>query len=151
MKESDVELYKGKTLGSILEEIHNESASKRKFIMDIIKEYSAMVQGIHDVVTIGPIINSLLDSSLKNDDQVVKIATIAQRIIAASYRGSTGGEGDFALSEQEREQLLKMAHRELEEAVDEAFNTALDLEEQLKGNPVIAQKVKDKKKKDEAA
>ena len=53
-----------------------------------------------------------IDSSIKNDDSLVKMAAIVQRIIGASQKAE--GDAGF-LSNEEKEQLL----RELEETVHE--------------------------------
>jgi hypothetical protein len=61
---------------------------------------------------LGPVIKDLIDTSVRNDDQLVKLATIAQRIIASNQKS----EGDTGfLTEAEREQLLS----EIEQVQDE--------------------------------
>jgi hypothetical protein len=65
-----------------------------------------------DVALIGPIIKDLIDTSVKNDDHLVKLATIAQRIMLANNKSS--GDDGF-LSDEEKAQLLK----DLEEAKEE--------------------------------
>ena len=55
------------------------------------------------MAVIGPIIKDLIDSSVKNDDHLIKLATIAQRIVA-SEKKSEGDDG--FLSAEERAQLL---------------------------------------------
>jgi hypothetical protein len=121
LKESEMEVFKGKTLGGVLEDIYSESGRKKTEIMAIIKEFSKMVTTPSDAVNMGPIITNLLEVSIRNDDQLVKVATIAQRIIAASYRSSSSAEDGPAgfLSEEERERLLQNAMVELEEALEE--------------------------------
>jgi len=61
---------------------------------------------------IAPIIRDLIDSSIKNDDHLIKLATIAQRLATAEAKGI--GE-DGWLSEHEKAQLLT----ELEDTVNE--------------------------------
>ena len=45
-----------------------------------------------------------LEINLKNDEQLVKIAAIVQRIIASEAKG--GSEDEFGLSDKEKEQLM---------------------------------------------
>ncbi len=71
-----------------------------------------MIQHKGDVGMLGPIIKDLIDSSIKNDDQLVKLASIAQKIITADKK--TEGQDGF-LTEFEKNQLLK----ELEETKQE--------------------------------
>ncbi len=71
-----------------------------------------MIKHAGDVSSIGPILSSLIDSSVKNDDQLVKLATIATKIISAEKKSE--GQDGF-LTEFEKNQLLK----ELEETKQE--------------------------------
>ena len=71
-----------------------------------------MIRHNGDMGILGPVIKDLIDTSVRNDDQLVKLATIAQRIIASSQKS----EGDTGfLTEAEREQLLS----EIEQVQDE--------------------------------
>jgi hypothetical protein len=53
---------------------------------------------------LGPVIGGLIDSSVRNDDQLVKLATIATKLVAADKK--TEGQEGF-LSAFEKEQLLR--------------------------------------------
>ena len=71
-----------------------------------------LVRHSQDMMAMGPIIRDLIDSSVKNDDALIKMAAIAQRIIGAQQKS----EGDTGfLSKEEKEQLLK----ELDETISE--------------------------------
>jgi len=109
---TDFELFKGKNLSSLFEDIYNNQLSKKQKISGLIEELKKMVKHTNDVAAIGPVISSLIDSSVKNDDQLVKLATIATKIIAADKK--IEGQDGF-LSEFEKNQLLK----ELEETKQE--------------------------------
>ena len=54
---------------------------------------------------IAPIIKELMDVSVKNDEHLVKLASVLQRIVTGSRAGSD--EDSLALSEQEKEDLIK--------------------------------------------
>jgi len=109
---TEFELFKGKNLSSLFEDIYNNQFSKKQKISGLIEELKKMVKHTNDVAAIGPVISSLIDSSVKNDDQLVKLATIATKIIAADKK--IEGQDGF-LSEFEKNQLLK----ELEETKQE--------------------------------
>ena len=53
---------------------------------------------------IAPIIKDLIEVSVKNDDHLIKLATIAQRLAAAEAKGIVE---DGWLSEHEKTQLLQ--------------------------------------------
>ena len=52
-----------------------------------------------------PMIKEYMDINVKNDEQLVKLATVVQRLIAAEAK--SGSESEFGLSDKEKEQLLK--------------------------------------------
>jgi hypothetical protein len=52
-----------------------------------------------------PMIKEYLEINVKNDEQLVKLAQVVQRLIAAESR--SGAEGEFLLSDREKEQLVK--------------------------------------------
>lgn len=109
---TDFELFPGKNLSGLFEDIYNNQINKKRHISEVIAELRKMVRHAGDMAIIGPIIKDLIDTSVRNDDQLVKLATIAQRIIASNQKS----EGDTGfLTEAEREQLLA----EIEEVQDE--------------------------------
>jgi hypothetical protein len=109
---TDFEIFKGKNLSSLFEDIYNNQVSKKQKISSLIEELKKMIKHAGDVASVGPILQGLIDSSVKNDDQLVKLASIVQKIVAAEKK--TEGQDGF-LTEFEKNQLL----RELEETKQE--------------------------------
>jgi len=101
---TEFELFPGKSLSGLFEDIYNNQISKKKKISELINELKNMVRHAGDMGTVGPIISSLIDSSVKNDDQLVKLAALAQKLVAADKK--TEGQEGF-LSAFEKEQLLR--------------------------------------------
>ena len=100
---TDFELFPGKNLSGLFEDIYNNQINKKKHISEVIFEMRKMISHKGDMALIGPVIKDLIDTSVRNDDQLVKLATIAQRIISSSQKS----EGDTGfLTDKEREQLL---------------------------------------------
>jgi hypothetical protein len=100
---TDFELFPGKNLSGLFQDIYNNQINKKKRISDLIDELKKLVRHAGDMAVIGPIIKDLIDTSVKNDDHLLKLATIAQRIVAAEKKSE--GEDGF-LSAEERAQLL---------------------------------------------
>jgi hypothetical protein len=100
---TDFELFPGKNLSGLFQDIYNNQLNKKKRISDLIDELKKTVRHAGDMAVIGPIIKDLIDTSVKNDDHLLKLATIAQRIVAAEKK-SEGDDG--FLSAEERAQLL---------------------------------------------
>lgn len=122
------ELFPGKNLSGLFKDIYDNQINKKKKISDLIDELKKLVRHAGDMAVIGPIIKDLIDTSVKNDEQLVKLATISQRIIASSKKNE--GDDGF-LTAEEKAQLLE----ELDEAKKEVERVD-DLEyelEELKG------------------
>jgi hypothetical protein len=56
-------------------------------------------------------IKDYLEVSVKNDDALVKLAAVVQRLVAGNKRDE---EGSLLLTDEERDQLLKTAEEEIE-------------------------------------
>jgi len=56
-------------------------------------------------VQIIPMLKEYLEINVKNDEQLVKLATIVQRMAATENKGDS--EEEYGLTEKEKEQLLK--------------------------------------------
>jgi hypothetical protein len=90
-----------------------------------------MVRHAGDMAVIGPLIKDLIDTSVKNDDQLVKLANLAQKLIL-SEKKSEGQDG--FLSDFEKQQLLKdieTTQMELER-VDDLENEIEELKQKVK-------------------
>ena len=109
---ADFELFPGKNLSGLFEDIYNNQINKKKHISEIIHEIRKGIRHAGDMAVLGPVIKDLIDTSVRNDDQLVKLATIAQRIMLANNKSE--GDSGF-LTEAEREQLLA----EIEQVQDE--------------------------------
>ena len=109
---TEFELFPGKNLGGLFKDIYDNQQNKKRRISELIAEMRKLVRHSQDMMAMGPIIRDLIDSSVKNDDALIKMAAIAQRIIGAQQKS----EGDTGfLSKEEKEQLLK----ELDETISE--------------------------------
>lgn len=108
----DFELFPGKNLSGLFEDIYNNQTNKKRHISEVIAELRKLVRNPNDMRYIGPLIKDLIDTSVRNDESLLKLATIAQRIMVAGTKSE--GEAGF-LSDAEREQLLA----EIEQVQDE--------------------------------
>tara|TARA_Y100001938_G_scaffold150948_1_gene244600 strand:+ start:2752 stop:3159 length:408 start_codon:yes stop_codon:yes gene_type:complete len=101
---NDPEIFGGKKFSDLLSEIHKNSSDKKVQIDLLISELTGYIQTANDVVQIVPLISQYLEVAVKNDEQLIKVATLVQRLLAVE--GKTQ-EKDSLLSESEKEQLLK--------------------------------------------
>ena len=115
---SEFQLFDGKNLSSLFKDIYENQQAKKKNISEMIESLRKLIRNVGEATVIAPIIRDLIDSSIKNDDHLIKLATIAQRLAAAEAKGI--GE-DGWLSEHEKAQLLT----DLEDTVN-AFEKKAD-------------------------
>ena len=96
------EIFNGKSFSDLLKEIHTNSKKKDKQINSLIAQLHPLIKNISDATILVPLIKDYLDVGIKNDDMLVKMASIVQRAMSRSE--AVGG--DFSLSEDERKHLL---------------------------------------------
>lgn len=100
---TDFVLFGEKKLSDLFQEIYTNQRTKKQKIGDMIEEFKKSIRHAGDIAEIGPVIKDLVKFSVENDDLLLRLATIAQRIIAAESKGPSD---DGFLSEAERAQLL---------------------------------------------
>jgi hypothetical protein len=122
---AEFELFPGKNLSGLFQDIYTNQITKKERISKFIEDLKSKIKHNGDVAIIGPIIKDLIDTSVKNDDHLVKLATIAQRIMLANNKGS--GDDGF-LSDEEKAQLLNDL-QEAKEEVEKMDNLAVEIDE----------------------
>jgi hypothetical protein len=113
---TEFELFPGKSLGGLFKDIYDNQQHKKQRISELIAEMRKLVRHSQDMMAMGPIIRDLIDSSVRNDDALIKMAAIAQRIIGNNQKSE--GDSGF-LSNDEKEQLLKELDQTISEVSDE--------------------------------
>jgi len=99
----DIKLYRGTTFADVLKEIHTNQKNKEEELKTLIGNLKPLINTAGDAVIIVPLIKDYLNTSVKNDENLIKMATIVQRVIAAN---SKGDDGELKFSDEEKEQLL---------------------------------------------
>ena len=97
------EIFKGKSFQDLTRDIYENTTNKKKQIDLLISEIHGFIQTIDDVVMVAPIIKEYMEVSVKNDEHLVKLAGVLQRIISKS---SSGDEESMLLSESEKDELM---------------------------------------------
>ena len=99
----DNEIFEGKTFQDLTKDIYENSQKKKLQIDLLIQEIHGFITTIDDMVMVAPIIKEYMDASIKNDEHLVKLAGVLQRIISKSQ-----GESDesMLLTDAEKEELM---------------------------------------------
>jgi len=110
----DYEIFEGKTLSDVFKDIYDNSHTNKKQLEVLMKEVVGFIKDGDTAVQIIPMLKEYLEINVKNDEQLVKLATIVQRITAAEKRVSDSGD-EFGLSEAEKEQLMNAIESDVQE------------------------------------
>ena len=106
----DYEVFKGKKLSDLFQEIHTNSEVKRVQIDSMLSHLTSMITNPDDAVQLVPVIKDYMEVAVKNDEQLIKIAGIVGRILQAEMKG-VNDEG--LLSDREKEQLMQALEDEV--------------------------------------
>ena len=101
MGQLDSVVFGKKKFSDILEEIYLNQKKKEEQIGVLIDELKPLIQDIGDATLIVPLLKEYLEISVKNDEQLIKMATIVQRAVQSDVTD----EG-FGMTEDEKQQLL---------------------------------------------
>lgn len=110
MANLDFEVYEGKTFRDLCKEVVDRSQSKRDQLDTLISDVRSLIKNANDAQVFLPRIKEFLDVGIKNDEQIVKIAAVAQRLQSTQIE-ATGGDST-GLSDEEKEELIKNAAKD---------------------------------------
>ena len=94
------EIFDGKTLSDIFKDIYSNTEKNKEQLEVLMKEVVGFIKDGDTAIQIIPMLKEYLEINVKNDDQLVKMAGIVQRMIASENKG--GAEEEFGLSDAER-------------------------------------------------
>tara|TARA_R100000008_G_C3559181_1_gene155077 strand:- start:678 stop:1052 length:375 start_codon:yes stop_codon:yes gene_type:complete len=98
-------IFDDKSFSDLLKEIHKNQSKKSKQLASLIAELRPLITSLGDATVVVPLIKEYMEISVKNDDQLIKMAAIVQRL---STGASNSGDGGL-LTEEEMEQLQNVA------------------------------------------
>jgi len=101
MAKLDNIIFGKKKFSDILGEIYDNQKKKESQITGLISELKPLVSDIGDATLIVPLIKDYLEIGVRNDEQLIKMATIVQRALNAS-----SGEDALGITEAEKEELM---------------------------------------------
>jgi hypothetical protein len=102
----DAIVFKKKKFSDILEEIYENQKKKESQISALIGELKPLINDIGDATLVVPLIKEYMEIGVKNDEQLIKMATIVQRALQVQ---SQNNSNELAFSEEEKAQLFDLA------------------------------------------
>jgi len=97
------EIFKGKKISDIVKEVYDKHKNQENRILGEIERLSELISSPGDAIIIVPLLKGFFDSSLKNDEVLMKILQLFQK--AAEKTQAEGGDSSI-LSEKDIAQLF---------------------------------------------
>ena len=117
--DSNKEIFKGKSLSDLFGEIYDNSKETKSQVKALIGELKPLIENIGDATLIVPMIKEYMEIGVKNDEHLIKLATVIQRIETAAAKGEGGEMFDFG----ELQDLLEDSRDTVEEVKEDSEET----------------------------
>lgn len=111
----DKKIYGEVSLSDLFQEIHSNSKSTRTQVTALISELKPLIESIGDATLVVPMIKEYMEIGVKNDEHLIKMAAIIQRMESGQSKGEEFDLSDLADLLQEAEQ----ANKEIKEVNDD--------------------------------
>ena len=93
---SDKEIFEGKKLSDLFEEIYNNSKETKTQVKGLIGELKPLIFHLRIRYLRLLLVSEYMEIGVKNDEHLIKLATVIQRLESAQARGSEGEMFDFS-------------------------------------------------------
>lgn len=107
----NIVIFDDVTLSDLFRTIYNQSQEQRTEIRKQILDIASLMDNVTAATLLGPILVSFTEASIANDDQLIKIASIVQRLASSELKASAEGDSGI-ITEAEKKQLLTNARDE---------------------------------------
>ena len=98
----DTEIFGSKKFSDLLKDIYENQKKKDRQINLLIADLKPLITGINDAAILVPVIKDYMEVSVKNDEHLVKLAAVVQRMVS-----NKSEEGSSFLTDEEKDALLK--------------------------------------------
>ena len=106
---ADYEIFKGTTVSDLFKKIDDNSKRNKIQIESLIQEMMTFIKDPQSAQTLFPMISDFMEANVRNDELLVKLAAVVQRVMQTETKSV---ESDFGLSDKEKEDIIS----KLEEA-----------------------------------
>jgi hypothetical protein len=101
--DTDFELYKGKSFKDLCKDIYSNQENRKEQIEVFIDDLRPLIKNVNDAMIVVPLIKGYLDTANTNDDHLVRLAAIIQKIMTAQVQSE---DGSLGLTEEEKKGLM---------------------------------------------
>ena len=125
MKYNNQIIFGDKTLSSLLEDIYKTAEQNRVLLTTAINDLRDRLRSkntsVEDISYVGNVITSLFDTTVKNDEHLIKLATVIQKLLMTEKQ--TKDDERVLLTEFEKQQLLSSAKEQMQKIKDDVDKT----------------------------
>jgi hypothetical protein len=111
MPNLDFEVFDGKSFKDLCKDVVERSQSKKDQLDTLISDIRSLIKQPNDVQVFMPRIKELLEVGIKNDEQIVKLCAVVQRLQSTQIEASGGDT--VGLSDEEKVQLIQARENEI--------------------------------------
>ena len=104
--DADFELYDGKSFKDLCKDIVANQSNRKDQIEIFIADLRPMIKTIEDAIRVLPLIKQYIYTGIANDEYLIKLAQICQRIMTLQANAEANGSS-YGLSEDEKKELMK--------------------------------------------
>ena len=122
----DYKIFKNTSLADLFEKIDNNSKRNKIQIESLIQELMTFIKDPNSAIQLFPMISDYMEANIRNDELLVKLAAVVQRVMQTEAKGE-GGE--FSLSEEEKEQILSKIEKETTNIQKDLDDISLGIQE----------------------
>ena len=119
--DTDKEIFSGKSLGNLFEDIYNNQNETKTQVKGMISELKPLIENIGDATLVVPMIKGYMELMIKNDDALIKLATIIQRMESVQAKGESLDGFDFTELQdllEDQEDIKQEVEKEKEQPKD---------------------------------
>ncbi len=103
--DNDFELFRGKKFTDLCKDIYANQESRKEQIEVLISELRPLVKKVEDAMIVVPLIKDYLNVSVANDEHLVRLAGIIQKIMTANAQTPDGSP--VAMTDAERKEIME--------------------------------------------
>jgi hypothetical protein len=106
MEPLDYEVFKGVGFKDLCQNIYQNQLARKEQIDVLISELRPLIKSVNDAMVVVPLIKGYMDTGNTNDDHLVRLAAIIQKLMTAQAGPSGDLGGSVGLTEEEKKQIM---------------------------------------------
>jgi hypothetical protein len=117
--DNDFEIFEGKSFKDLCKDIYINQVNRKDQIELLVGELKSKVHTVADAMIIVPMIKDYLVAANQNDEHLLKLAQVIQRLMTAQTQAAAES-GVGLLTEEEKKKLTELAEIEIKALQDSA-------------------------------